>query len=70
MESPDLNGDIISQKGIFWTIGGNNNLVCYPIIFYQRIEVYRVNTMDMGRLICNNGVSGKYNTSKYLHYAR
>ena len=33
----------------------------YPIIPYQRINVYRVETMDMGRLCWNNGVSGKCN---------
>ena len=39
-------------------------VIFYPIIPYQRIKVYRVETIDMGRLCCKNGVSGKLNTSK------
>ena len=31
----------------------------YPIISYQRIKFYGVETMDMGRSRCNNSVSGK-----------
>ena len=36
------------QNGIFWTIGEQSGLVYYPIISYQNIKVYRVETMDMG----------------------
>ena len=46
------------QNGIFWTIGEQSHFVYYPIISYQRMKVYRVETMDMGRSHRNNGVSG------------
>ena len=36
-----------------------------PIISYQRIKVYRVETVDIGRFRWNNGVSGKFIPSKY-----
>ena len=36
------------QNGIFWTIGEQLYIVYYHIISYQRIKVYRVETMDMG----------------------
>ena len=44
------------QNGIFWTIGRKTYLVYYPIIYYQNIKVYRVETIDMGRSHWNNGV--------------
>ena len=44
--------------GIFWTIEEQLYIFYYPIISYQKIKVYRVETMDMGRSYCNNGVSG------------
>ena len=46
------------QNGIVWTIGEQTYFVYYPIISYQKIKVYRVETMDMGRSHWNNGVSG------------
>ena len=46
------------RNGIFWTIGEQSYIVYYPIISYQKIKVYRVETMDMGRSHWNNGVSG------------
>ena len=46
------------QNGILWTIGEKLYIFYYPIIFYQKIKVYRVETMDMGRSHWNNGVSG------------
>ena len=46
------------RNEIFWTIGEKTYLVYYPIISYQKIKVYRVETMDMGRSHWNNGVSG------------
>ena len=49
------------QKGVFLTIGETHIFLYYPIISYQRIEFYRVETMDMGILHWNNGVSGKLN---------
>ena len=36
------------QNRIFWTIREHLYLIYYPIISYQRIKVYRVETMDMG----------------------
>ena len=41
------------QNRIFWTIFN-------PIISYLRIKVYMVETMDMGRYHCNNGVIGTF----------
>ena len=46
------------RNGIFWTIEEQSYFVYYAIISYQRIKVYRVETMDMGRSHCNNGVIG------------
>ena len=50
-------------KGAFWNIRENFFLVCYPIISYQRIKVYRVETMDMGRFHWNNRDRLKLNPS-------
>ena len=46
------------QNGIFWTIGEQSYIVYYPIIYYRRIKVYRVVTMDMVISHWNNSVSG------------
>ena len=46
------------RNGIFWTIGEQSYIVYYPIISYQKINFYRVETMDMGISHWNNGVSG------------
>ena len=46
------------RNRIFWTIGEQTYFVYYPIISYQKIKFYRVETMDMGRSRWNNGVSG------------
>ena len=46
------------QNGIFWTIGEQTYFIYYPIIYYRKIKVYRVETIDMGRSHWNNGVSG------------
>ena len=48
------------QNGIFWTIGEQTYFVYDPIISYQKIKVYRVETMDMGRSHWNNGVIGTF----------
>ena len=61
----NLNGDIMVCKWIFWTIGEHLYSVYYPIISYQRIKVYRVETIDMVRYLWKNGVSGKCNLIKY-----
>ena len=47
-------------NGIFWTIGEKSYFVYYPIISYQRINFYRVETMYMGRSHWNNGVIGEF----------
>ena len=54
-----LNGDIMVRKGIFWTIGEQF------FIHYTIISFYRAETMDMVIPHYNNGISGKYNPSKY-----
>ena len=46
------------QNGIFCTIGEQTYFVYYTIIYYWKIKVYRVETMDIGRSHWNNGVSG------------
>ena len=46
------------RNGVFWTIGEQSYFVYYPIISYQRIKVYIVETMDIGISQWNNGVSG------------
>ena len=48
------------QNGIFWTIGEQSYFVYSTIISYQKIKVYRVKTMDMGRSHCNNDVIGTF----------
>ena len=48
----------MGQNSIFWTIGEQLYIVYYPIISYQKIKVYRVETTDMGISHCNNGVIG------------
>ena len=65
MKPLNLNGSMIVQKGVFGILGNAHILVNCPTIFYQRLEVYRVETMDMGKLRWNNGVIGKCNPSKY-----
>ena len=48
------------QNGIFWTIGEQSYIVYYPIISYQKIKVYRVETMYMGRSQWNKGLIGTF----------
>ena len=45
------------RNGIFSTIGAQSYFVYYPIISYQKIKVYRVETVDMRRSHWNNDVS-------------
>ena len=47
-------------NGIFWTIGEKSYIVYYPIIYYRKIKVYRVETMDMVRSQWNKGVIGTF----------
>ena len=61
------------RNGIFWTIGEQYYIVYYPIIYYRKIKVYRVENIDIGRYHCNYDVSGtilleqwcKWNYSTY-----
>ena len=39
-----------SKRGYFGISGNNNVLVYYPIMTFQDIEVYRVETMDTGKI--------------------
>ena len=55
----------MAQKGIFWTIREHLYIFYNPIISYQRINIYRIETKDMGKFRWNNGSSGKYNPNKY-----
>ena len=48
------------RNGILWTIGEQSYIFYYPIISYQNIKVYKVETMDMGRSRWNNNVIGKF----------
>ena len=48
------------RNGIFWTIEEQSYFVYYPIISYQRIKVYTVETIDMGISHWNNGVIGTF----------
>ena len=48
------------RNGIFWTIGEKLYMIDYPIIYYRKIKVYRVETMDIGRSYWNNGVIGTF----------
>ena len=48
------------RSRIFWTIGEQYYIVYYPFIYYQKIMVYRVETIDMGRSHWNNGVTGTF----------
>ena len=54
MTSSVLNGDIMLQKGIFWTIGEQ-----FYFVYYTIISFYMAETMDMVIPYCNNGISRK-----------
>ena len=54
-----------SERGYYDLLDNDHILVYYPIISYQSIKVYKVETMYMGIFLWNNGVSGKCNPSKY-----
>ena len=42
-----LNGYILAERGYFGLLMITNILVYYPLVSYQRIKVYRFETMDM-----------------------
>ena len=46
------------RNRIFWTIGEHLYIFYCPMMYYRRMEVYEVETMDMRRSHWNNGVSG------------
>ena len=46
------------RNGIFWTIGEQYYIGYFPIRYYRKIKVYRVETIDMVISHCNNDVSG------------
>ena len=48
------------RNGIFWTIGEQLYFVYYPIIYYLKIKIYSVETMDMERSHWNNGFVGTF----------
>ena len=54
-----LFGDVMVRNEIFWTIGEQSCFFC-PIISYQRIKVYRVETMYTGRSHWNDGIIGTF----------
>ena len=55
------------RNGIFWTIGEQYYIGYYPIRYYRKIKVYRVESIDMGRSQWNNDVIGKFsNIHKYV----
>ena len=51
------------RNGTFWTIGEQLYIVYYPILYDQKVKVYRVETMDMGIYHWNNCVIGTFLTS-------
>ena len=50
MSYSSLNVDIVVKKGYFGLLGNTRLLVHYPIVSSQKIEVYRVETVDMGKI--------------------
>ena len=48
------------RNGIFLTIGEQKYFVYYPIISHQKMKVYSVKTMNMGRSHSNNGAIGMF----------
>ena len=65
MASSALNGYITVWKGVFLTIGELSYFGLFYYYIISKDNSYRVQRMEMVRLQWNNGVSGKYNTSKY-----
>ena len=55
-----LFGDGMVRNRIFWIIGEQSYFIYYAIIFYRRVKVYMVETIDMGRSQWNNGVIGTF----------
>ena len=57
--------DIMVQKGIYWTIGEHLYIFNCPIVSYQMIKFYSVETMDMERFRWNNSAIVMFNNIKY-----
>ena len=68
MTSSVLIGDIMVRNRVFWTIGENLDFVYYSIISYLRINVYRFETMDMGRSHWKNYVSGTITLEQWCQW--
>ena len=49
----------MARNRIFWNIGEQSYIFYYPMIYYRKIKVHRVETMDKGRSHWNSGVIGK-----------
>ena len=45
-----FNGYVMAQKGYFGVLGNTHILVYYPIVSSQKIEVYMVETLDVGKI--------------------
>ena len=46
------------RNGKIWTIGEQLYTIDYPIMFHQKIKVYRVETINLGISHWNNGFIG------------
>ena len=57
MEYLVLSGDIMAQKVYFLILCNTHNLFYYTVVSSQQIEVYRVKTMDMGKIPMKNVVN-------------
>ena len=65
MEYSALNGAIMIQTGIFWTIDEISYFGLLSYYILSNDEGLQVETMDKGRFCWNNSVSEKYNPSNY-----
>ena len=50
--------DMLCSESGYLDYRGTDVFFYYPIIYYRKINVYRVETMNMGRSHWNSGVSG------------
>ena len=48
------------RNRIFWTIAEQSYIVYYHIIYYRKIKVYKVETIDMGKSQWNIGFIGTF----------
>ena len=52
-------------KGIFLLLRNTHILVYYPLVSYQMIKFYSIETMDMERFRWNNSAIVMFNNIKY-----